>query len=104
MPAGGFWLGFLAIIGIIFTATTYDSASYTLAAGATVKLAPGEHPARWHRVFWAVALGILPASLLYLGGLKALQTASVIASLPLLLVYAILYAAIIKTLRAVHAA
>jgi BCCT family betaine/carnitine transporter len=104
LPAGGFWLGFLAIIGIIFTATTYDSASYTLAAGATVKLAPGEHPARWHRVFWAVALGILPASLLYLGGLRALQTASVIASLPLLLVYAILYAAIIKTLRAVHAA
>ena len=103
LPAGEFWLAFLAIIGIIFTATTYDSASYTLAAGATVKLEPGEHPARWHRVFWAVALGILPASLLYLGGLKALQTASVIASLPLLVVYGILFAAIITTLRAVHA-
>ena len=104
LPAGGFWLAFLAIIGIIFTATTYDSASYTLAAGATVKLEPGEHPARWHRVFWAIALGILPASLLYLGGLKALQTASVIASLPLLVVYGILFAAIIRTLRAVYAA
>lgn len=99
LPAGLFWLGFLAVIGIIFTATTYDSASYTLAAGASRKLAPGEHPARWHRVFWAAALGILPASLLYLGGLKALQTASVVASLPLLVVYGLLYASIIKTLR-----
>jgi BCCT family betaine/carnitine transporter len=99
LPAGLFWLGFLAVIGIIFTATTYDSASYTLAAGASRKLAPGEHPARWHRVFWAAALGILPASLLYLGGLKALQTASVVASLPLLVVYGLLYASIIKTLK-----
>jgi len=99
LPAGGFWLAFLAVIGIIFTATTYDSASYTLAAGASRRLEPGQHPARWHRVFWAAALGILPACLLYIGGLKALQTASVVASLPLLVVYAMLYAAIIKTLK-----
>jgi len=99
LPAGGFWLAFLAVIGIIFTATTYDSASYTLAAGASRRLDPGQHPARWHRVFWAAALGILPACLLYIGGLKALQTASVVASLPLLVVYAMLYAAIIKTLK-----
>jgi len=39
------------------------------------------------------------ACLLYIGGLKALQTASVVASLPLLVVYAMLYAAIIKTLK-----
>jgi choline-glycine betaine transporter len=36
---------------------------------------------------------------LYLGGLKALQTASVVASLPLLVVYGLLYASIIKTLK-----
>jgi len=101
LPLGSFWLAFLAVIGIIFTATTYDSASYTLAAGASVRLAPGEHPARWHRVFWAIALGVLPACLLSLGGLKALQTASVVASLPLLFVYLIMYIAIIKTLREV---
>ena len=69
------------MIGTIFTATTYDSAAYTLAAGITDQCA-GQHPERWHRVFWALALGTL-ASLLYFGSLKALQTATLVASVPL---------------------
>ena len=98
LPFGTFWLFYLAVIGIIFTATTYDSASYTLAAGASRYLGEHDHPARWHRVFWAAALGILPASLLYLGGIRVLQTASVVASLPLLLVYLMLAVSIVRTL------
>ena len=99
LPFGAFWLIFIAIIGMIFTATTYDSASYTLSAGATRYLKPDEHPARMHRVYWAVALGFLPAVLLFLGGLRALQTASVVASVPLLLVYFILGWSIVKVLK-----
>jgi BCCT family betaine/carnitine transporter len=101
LPFGTFWLFYLAVIGIIFTATTYDSASYTLAAGASRYLGQHDHPARWHRVFWAAALGVLPASLLYLGGIRVLQTASVVASLPLLLVYLMLAVSIVRTLSAV---
>ena len=99
LPMGSFWLIYLAVIGLIFVATTYDSASYTLAAGATRSLGEGQDPARWHRVFWAVALGILPLSLLFLGGLKELQTAAVVASIPLIFVYLLLVASIIKMLR-----
>jgi BCCT family betaine/carnitine transporter len=98
LPLGSFWLFYLAVIGVIFTATTYDSASYTLAAGASRYLSEKDHPARWHRVFWAVALGTLPASLLYLGGIRVLQTASVVASLPLLIVYLLLAVSIARTL------
>jgi BCCT family betaine/carnitine transporter len=100
LPLGSFWLAYLAIIGLIFTATTYDSASYTLAAGATRSMAEHEHPDRWHRVFWACALGVLPVCLLLLGGLRALQTASVVASIPLLLVYVLLVLSTIRMLRA----
>jgi BCCT family betaine/carnitine transporter len=102
LPLGKFWLVFIAIVGIIFTATTYDSASYTLSAGATRYLKADEHPIRAHRVYWAIALGFLPAVLLFLGGLTALQTASVVASVPLLLVYILLVGSIIKTLRTLN--
>lgn len=90
LPLGRFWLLYLAVIGLIFMATTYDSASYTLAAGATRSLTEHQHPARWHRVFWALALGLLPLCLLFIGGLRELQTASLVASLPLLIIYLIL--------------
>jgi BCCT family betaine/carnitine transporter len=99
LPFGSFWLVFIAVIGMIFTATTYDSASYTLSAGATRYLKPDQHPVRAHRVYWAIALGFLPSVLLFLGGLRALQTASVVASVPLLLVYVILAWSIVKVLR-----
>lgn len=98
LPLGSVLVLLLAVIGLIFVATTYDSAAYTLAAGATRYLQENEHPARWHRVFWAFALGTLPLSLLFLGGLRELQTASLLASLPLLFVYAILAVSIWRML------
>jgi BCCT family betaine/carnitine transporter len=99
LPMGSFVLAYMAIIGIIFSATTYDSATYTLAAGATRYLTPDQHPARAHRVYWAFALGMLPSVLLFIGGLKPLQTASIIASVPLLLVYLILIVSIMRMLK-----
>ena len=99
LPFGSFWLFFIAVVGIIFTATTYDSASYTLSAGATRYLKADEHPLRAHRVYWAIALGSLPAALLFLRGLTALQTASVVASVPILIIYVLLAWSIVKTLR-----
>ncbi|MFP6807878.1 MAG: BCCT family transporter [Pseudomonadales bacterium] len=98
LPGGQFWLVFLIVIGLVFMATTYDSASYTLAAGATRSMKEHEHPDRWHRVFWACALGVLPISLLFLGGLRTLQTASIVASVPLLFVYVLLGLSVYRTL------
>ena len=99
LPFGKFWLIYIALIGLIFMATTYDSASYTIAAGATRSLQEHQHPAKWHRVFWAITLGALPASLLFVGGLRELQTASLVASLPLLGVYVMLGISVIRMLK-----
>lgn len=101
LPFGKFWLAFVAVVGIIFTATTYDSATYTLAAGATRFLKADQHPRRYHRVYWAFALGSLPAVLLFLGGLTVLQTATVVASVPLLLIYILLIWSIVRTLNTI---
>ena len=100
LPAGSFWLFYLAVMGLIFMTTTYDSASYVLAAGASRELNEYGHPMRWHRLFWAAALGMLPVVLLFVGGLRELQTASLVASLPLLFVYGLLIVSILSTLSA----
>ena len=45
------------LVCVIFAATSYDSASYTLAASATRSLAPGDHPHRGHRRVLGVFAG-----------------------------------------------
>ncbi len=98
LSTGSFLLPLFVLICVIFSATTYDSAAYTLASCATKALPPYAHPARWHRVFWAFAIGGLPISLIYVGGLLSLQSAVVVASVPLLLVFGLLGVALVKSL------
>ena len=105
LPLGEWILPIFFLLCISFAATTYDSASYTLAAAATIKLQPSEHPARWHRVVWAVVLGFLPLALILLSNLTGdndqnsvlllLQTASVAVSLPILLIGVIMIVSLI---------
>jgi BCCT family betaine/carnitine transporter len=104
LPSGRWLLPFFATICLIFMATTYDSAAYTLASCATRRLPADRHPARWHRVFWALGLGLVPITLLLLGGLRSLQTAAVVVSLPLILVGIIMSVSLVKGLREAEAA
>lgn len=100
LPSGRWLLPYFAAICLIFMATTYDSASYTLASCATRRLPADSHPARWNRVFWALSLGLVPITLLILGGLRSLQTAAVVVSLPLILVGILMSVSLVKGLRA----
>ena len=89
----------LLVVTIIFIATTYDSASYTLASASTRYLRSKSHPARWSRVFWACALGIVPIALMFIGDLKTMQSASLIVSIPLLFVGMMMLKSLIKQLN-----
>ena len=99
LPAGTLVLALFCIVSLVFMATTYDSAAYTLALGATRRLAIDAHPPRWHRVFWALVVGVIPLALMYLGGLKVFQTASIAVSLPLVAVGVLLAGALVRSLR-----
>lgn len=70
----------LAVLLIItFFVTSADSGSLvvdSLASGGVM-----ETPV-WQRIFWAALLGTVAAVLLLAGGLKALQTASIVSALP----------------------
>jgi BCCT family betaine/carnitine transporter len=102
LPFAAVVIGVFAVIALIFSATTYDSASYILASCATRRLLPGEDPDRWHRVFWAMALAVLPLTLMFIGGLKTVQTATLIVSLPLIFVGVLMAVSLVKQLRADH--
>ncbi|WP_299585880.1 BCCT family transporter [uncultured Microbulbifer sp.] len=82
------------VLALIFTATTFDSISYILAAVVQKEII-GE-PARWNRLFWAFTLSVMPITLMFLGGLDALQTASIIGGVPLLIVALLLCISIVK--------
>jgi choline-glycine betaine transporter len=84
LPGAALVIALFCFVSIVFSATTYDSASYILASSASHRLHPSEDPPRWHRSFWAMALAVLPITLMYIGGLKVAQTAVLVVSLPIL--------------------
>jgi len=102
LPFARLFIALFCLVSVIFSATTYDSASYVLASNATRRLAPGEDPPRWHRVFWSFALAVLPITLMYIGGIKVAQTAVLVVSLPILLVGILMLFSLIKTLKQDH--
>ena len=106
--AFGLSLGFIApilliifiILAFIFGATTLDSSAFTLASVATEEQDDANtEPARWHRLFWAIILAVVSLSLMYLGGLKPLQTASIVVGLPLMVVLAIIVVSFFRWLE-----
>jgi len=99
LPLGPLTLSLFAFVSIISVATTYDSASYTLASTATSELKEGENPARWNRLVWAGVLGLLPIFMMLVGGLPIIRSGVLIASLPLLVVGVAMAVALAKSLR-----
>jgi choline/glycine/proline betaine transport protein len=84
----------------IFFVTSSDSGSFVIDMIASGGL---EDPPRSHRVFWAVAEGVVAASLLIAGGdaaLEALQAGSVSTGLPFAIVLVFVMLGLIKGLRA----
>lgn len=102
LPAAGVVVFIFALIALVFSATTYDSASYILASAATRYLPAGEDPDRWHRVFWALALAVLPLTLMFIGGLKVIQSATLIVSLPLIFIGGLMSVSLVKQLKQDH--
>ena len=86
------------VLLFVFLATCIDSAAYVLASGSVKKLGIDEQPSRAYRVFWAAVLAVLSIALLVINQLKAVQTLSLIAGLPLALVQLYMCYAAVKLL------
>src|SRR5699024_3663234 len=84
---------------LVFSATTFDSASLILSSVASKKLNKSGHPPRIQRLFWALILGIVGIIILAIGGLEAVQLSSVIVGVPMILVFALMTVSFIKSVR-----
>ena len=99
LPAAEWALGIFCLVALLYLATTFDSAAYTIAAGASHDLGPTGDPDRAHRSLWALAVAALPIVLMGVGGLQSLRTASLVASVPLLIVGVLLAVSLARALR-----
>ena len=99
LPMPSITIELFLISAFLFLATTFDSGSYILAS-ASQKVVIGE-PLRANRLFWAFALCLLPFSLMLVGGeraLEVLKTASILASVPLIVIFLIMMVSFMRTL------
>ena len=86
LPMGTIVVIIATLAAVLLLATTFDSASYTLAMISSKKIKTDEDPDKSLRLFWAVAISVLPIALLFLGGLKPLQTSSIVMAVPVILI------------------
>ncbi|SFT91276.1 BCCT family transporter [Halomonas saccharevitans] len=75
--------------------TSSDSGTLVL---TTILSLGNEEPPQRFRVFWGVVIGLVAATLLMAGGLKALQTALIAAALPLSVVILVMTAGVLVSL------
>ncbi len=94
------WTALTATIATILVVTYFVTSSDS---GSLVidMLAAGGHtdPPKVQRVFWAVTEGVVAGVLLVLGGLTALQTASIAAGLPFAVIMWLMCFALLKALK-----
>lgn len=79
LPFSGIMSALAVILIITFFVTSADSGALVLDSLASDSSVASPV---WQRVFWAALLGTVAAVLLLAGGLKALQTASIVSALP----------------------
>jgi len=95
-PLSYFSILFVVIAGIIFFVTSSDSGSLVI---DFITSGGREKTTVWLRIFWALAEGLVAATLVYGGGLIALQTGSLITGLPVCILMLFLCYSILKALR-----
>lgn len=98
----GLWwiiLPLFIFVGFIYSGTTVDSSAYAIAAVASKDMKEGSEPSLTNRAFWAIALGLIALVLMKLGGLAPLKTASIVVSVPLLVLMAISIVSLMRWLK-----
>ncbi len=99
LPFGKAALSIFIVLSVIFYATSFDSASYTVASVCSRNLHNDQEPPKISRLIWACALALLAMSLLVSGDFKIVQAATVVFSVPLLPVIVLMCISLIKWLH-----
>ncbi|MDD7968051.1 choline BCCT transporter BetT [Actinomycetospora lemnae] len=98
-PAVPFIAGVATFVGLLFYVTSADSAALVMANLSSHLKTPQSDGARPVRIFWAVATGLLTVGMLAVGGVPALQNATIIMGLPFAFVLLLVMYGLYKALR-----
>ena len=99
LPMSGLVTGMFILLCFIFLATTLDSSAYVLASVTSRKLSGYQEPKRSIRLIWAFLIAGVGVALIQLGGLKAVQTSTIVVALPMIPVLVILAWSLLRWLR-----
>lgn len=99
LPFGKAALSVFIVLSVIFYATSFDSASYTVASICSRNLHNDQEPLKISRLVWAFALALMAMGLLLSGDFKIVQAATVVFSVPLLPVIVLMCVSLIKWLH-----
>lgn len=99
LPMSEVITGVFILLCFIFLATTLDSSAYVLASVTSRKLSGYQEPKRSIRLTWAFLIAGVGVALIQLGGLKAVQTSTIVVALPMIPVLGILTWSLIRWLR-----
>lgn len=99
MPMSSVVIAGFVLLCFVFLATTLDSAAYVLASVTSYELSGYEEPQRWLRIVWALLLAVIGIGLIKVGGLKAVQTSTIVVALPLIPVLGVLAWSLIRMIK-----
>ncbi len=98
-PAFTFVAGLATLVGLLFYITSADSGALVMANLSSHLGSVGDGGGRRLRIFWALATGALTLAILSVGGIYALQYATVIMGLPFAFVMVLVMLGLYKALR-----
>lgn len=99
-PLPLFLVGLATFVGLLFYVTSADSGALVM-ANLSSDLPDSEVDARpWLRILWAAATGVLTVAMLMVGGIPALQNATIIMGLPFAVVMILVMLGLHRALEA----
>ena len=85
------------VISVMFLATTLDGAAFTMASAATIGLSQNEEPHPFNRLFWCVALALVPLTMIFIGAdLNTIKTCAILTGVPIIFIMLIMIVGWVK--------
>ncbi|WP_116040849.1 choline BCCT transporter BetT [Amycolatopsis palatopharyngis] len=91
--------GLATFVGLLFYVTSADSGSLVMGNFTSYLKTPRTDAAKWLRIFWSAAIGLLTMAMLLVGGVPTLQSATIIMGLPFSFVMFLIMWGLYKALR-----
>jgi len=100
LPMSSLFMVVFCVVSVLFLATTLDGAAFTMAATATPNLKENEEPHPMHRLFWCVALALVPLAMIFIGAsLNTIKTCAIITGIPVMFIILVMVYGWIKWMK-----